>query len=89
MANNPFTSSEQQNAQREYITTTAKNYQNETDVWSMADNWTDTPINAKGTKVPLELSPNPSLSVPDLDGGATPTIGSRNLDNMQITYASP
>jgi len=86
MANKPFTSVEQQNAQRIYLHETAVNYQNEADVWSMATSWESTPINTLGVKVPLELSPNPSLSVIDLDGGATPMIGSRDLDNMVINY---
>lgn len=84
--NNPFSVSEQNNAARVYLEETVKNYQNEADIWSMASDWTDTPINNLGTQVPLELSPNPSLSVVDLNGGATPTIGARNLDKMTINY---
>lgn len=85
--NTPFTSAEQQNAQREYITETAVQYQNESDLYSLLEDAPSELINAKGLKQPLELSANPSQSVPNLDGGATPTIGSRNLDFMQVTYA--
>lgn len=86
--NNPFTAAEQSNAQRVYLETTAKIYQNQSDVWGMASDWDQTPINYLGVKVPLELSPNPSLAAIDLDGGATPTIGSRNLDSMTVTYGA-
>lgn len=86
MAQAPFTAAEQSNAQRVYISETAKVYQNQTDLWSLASDWEDSPINYKGLQVPLELSPNPSLGTPDLDGGATPTIGARNLDSMTVNY---
>jgi len=85
--NNFYTSLEQQNAQREYLTETAVQYQNESDVYSMVQDAPDEQINAKGLKQPIETSANPSTSVPNLDGGATPTIGSRNLDYFQVTYA--
>lgn len=86
MSQSPFTSSEQQNAQRTFLHETAVNYQNEADVIQMAQDWTETPINDIGIKVPLELSPNPSLKIVDLDGGSTPEIGARNLDNMTVNY---
>lgn len=85
--NLPYTSAENQNAQRTYITETAVNYQNESDLYSLTQDSELKPINAIGLKQPLELSPNPSLMVPNLDGGTTPTIGARNLDYMQIPYA--
>lgn len=82
----PFTSTEQQNAQRTYLHETAVNYQNEADVFSMASDWIDTPINDIGIKVPLELSPNPSLKVVNIDGGSVGGVGARDLDFMQINY---
>jgi hypothetical protein len=87
VANNPFTATTQQNAQRVFLAETAINYQNEADVWSMYQTWEDTPLNAKGVQVPLETSPNASLSVPNIDNGATPSVGARSLDNMTINYA--
>jgi hypothetical protein len=86
MADSPFTSTEQQNAQRTYLHETAVNYQNEADVWGMAQDWTESPINDIGLKVPLELSPNPSLKVVNLDGGSVPQSQARDLDNMTIGY---
>lgn len=56
MSQSPFTSTEQQNAQRTFLHETAVNYQNEADVIQMAQDWTETPINDIGIKVPLELS---------------------------------
>lgn len=86
MADSPFTSTEQQNAQRTYLAETAINYQNEADVIGMASDWTDTPINDIGVKVPLELSPNPSLAVVNLDGGTVPIAQARDLDSMTVNY---
>lgn len=85
--NAPFTSTIEQNAQREYITETAVEYQNEADLYSLLEDAPAEMINAKGLKQPLETSPNPSLSIPNIDGGATPTIGTRQLSYIQITYA--
>jgi len=85
--NNYYTSAEQQNAQREYLTETAVQYQNEADVYGMVDDAPSEMINAKGLKQPIETSANPSQSIPNLDGGTTPTVGSRNLDYFQVTYA--
>lgn len=85
--NAPFTSTIEQNAQREYITETAVQYQNESDLYSLLEDAPAEMINAKGLKQPLETSPNPSMSVPNIDGGATPTIGTRQLSYIQITYA--
>lgn len=84
--NNFFTSAEMENTQRQYLTDAAVLYQNATDVWGMAMDAPKEDINALGIKQPLELSPNPSLAVVDLDGGVTPTIGARNLHNMTISY---
>lgn len=85
--NAPFTSTIEQQAQREYITETAVQYQNESDLYSCLEDAPAEMINAKGLKQPLETSPNPSMSVPNIDGGATPTIGTRQLSHIQITYA--
>lgn len=85
--NAPFTSTIEQNAQREYITETAVEYQNEADLYSLLEDAPAEMINAKGLKQPLEKYPNASLSIPNIDGGATPTIGTRQLSYMQITYA--
>lgn len=87
MANAPFTSTIEQNAQREYITETAVEYQNEADLYSLLEDAPAEMINAKGLKQPLETYPNASLSIPNIDGGATPTIGTRQLSYIQITYA--
>ena len=87
-ANAPMTSTEQQNAQRTFLHKTAVLYQNEADVWNMAKDWTDTPINSIGVKVPLELSPNPSLKIANLDGGTVGAPGARDLDNMVINYGT-
>lgn len=86
MADYPRTSTEQQNAQRTYLHETVVNYQNEADVFGMASDWKDTPINDIGVKVPLELSPNPSLKVVNLDGGSVPQAQAPDLDNMTVNY---
>lgn len=86
MADFPFTSTEQQNAQRTYLHETVVNYQNASDVFGMAEDWKDTPINDIGVKVPLEISPNPSLKVVNLDGGSVPQAQARDLDNMTVNY---
>lgn len=87
-ADAPFTSTEQQNAQRTYLHETAVNYQNEADVYGMAQEWTETPINDIGIKVPLELNPNPSLKIINPDGGSVPGVGARDLDYMQVNYGA-
>ena len=73
-ANNPFTSTEQQNAQRTFLHETAINYQNESDVFGMAQDYDNELINDIGIKVPLELSPNPSMKAINIDGGSVPGI---------------
>lgn len=85
--NNPYNITQEKNAQREYLTDTATEYQNESDLYSLVQDAPAEMINAKGLKQPIELSANPSQSVPNLDGGPTPTIGSRVVDYFQVTYA--
>lgn len=85
-ANSTFTATEGQNAQRTFLHETVVNYQNESDVFGMAQDWTDTPINDIGVKVPLEVAPNPSLKAANLDGGSVPFAGSRDLNNMTVNY---
>lgn len=85
--NAPYTSTIEQYAQREYLTETAVEYQNEADLYSILEDAPSEMINAKGLKQPIEVSPNPSLKVPDIDGGSTPYIGTRNVKSFQVYYA--
>lgn len=88
MAVATWTSTEQSNAQRVYLTKVYKGYQNQTDVWGRCDELPSDQINAKGLQVPFEVSPNPSLGYGTGNGDAFATAQAPNMDNFVVTYVN-
>lgn len=88
MAAAVFTSTEQSNAQRVYLTKIYKGYQNQTDVWGRTEALPDDQINALGLQVPFEVSPNPSLGYGTGNGDAFATPQAMNLDSFTVTYVN-
>lgn len=86
MAQQTFNSSEVTNAQVQELTKVYKLYQNETDLWNWAKAWPQEKVNASGTKVPIQLSANPSLSYGTGNNDAYATAQASNYDNFNVTY---
>ena len=86
MAQQTFNSSEVTNAQVQELTKVYKLYQNETDLWNWAKAWPKEKVNASGTKVPIQLSANPSLSYGTGNNDAYATAQASNYDNFNVTY---
>lgn len=88
MAQQTFNSTEVTNAQVQERTEVYKLYQNYTDMWSWAKAWPKEKVNASGTKVPIQLWPNPSFSGGTGNNDAYATAQAGNYDNFNVTYVN-
>lgn len=88
MAASVWTSTEQSNAQVQYITKVYQGYQNEQDVWGRMEQLPADEINAVGLQVPFEVSPNPSLAYGTGNADAFATAQAPNWDNFMVNYVN-
>ena len=86
MAQYLFSSSEVTNAQVQELSKVYQLYQNKTDLWNWAMKMPKDAVNASGLKVPIQLSPNPSLSYGTGNNDAYATAGASNYDNFNVSY---
>lgn len=87
MAVHTLNSSEVSNAQVQELSKVYELFQNKTDFWSWTMKMPSDQVNASGIKVPIELSPNPSLSYGTGNNDAFATAQASNFDNFNVTYA--
>lgn len=88
MAQQILSPAEVSNAQLQRITGINKLYQNATDLYGWVDEMPSEKVNYLGIKVPIEVSPNPSLSygIGNNDAFATPQAS--DLNNYTVTYVN-
>lgn len=87
MAQQLLSSTEVTNAQVQELAQVYELFQNKTDFWSWISKMPSDQVNASGIKVPIELSPNPSLSYGSGNNDAFATAGASDFDNFNVTYA--
>lgn len=87
MAVHTLNSSEVSNAQVQELSKVYELFQNKTDFWSWTMKMPSDQVNASGIKVPIEISPNPSLSYGTGNNDAFATAQASNFDNFNVTYA--
>ena len=88
MAQQILSPAEVSNAQVNTLTKVYELYQNRADVWGWIDKMPADQVNYLGIKVPIEISPNPSLSYGTGNNDALATPQASNFDNYIVNYVN-
>jgi len=88
MAAGILSPAEVSNAQVQTLTKVYELYQNRADVWGWIDKMPADAVNYLGIKVPIEVSPNPSLSYGTGNNDALATPQASNFSSYTVNYVN-
>lgn len=88
MAQGILSPAEVSNAQVQTLTKVYELYQNRADMWGWIDKMPADQVNYLGIKVPIEISPNPSLSYGTGNNDAFATPQASNFDSYTVNYVN-